>query len=221
MVRLLYLEDHLVLREALGTVLEQSGRFQIVGQASTAREALALVELTSPEVVLADLSLAEASEDGAWFVHELRQRGHKTPVLVLSMHDDEELVARAFAAGANGYLIKTASNLEVLTAIGQVLAGATYIHPGVASGVVRQLRRALSQDGLLSEREHELLCLAARGLSNPQIAREMVLSQNTVKTHLQAIYRKLGVRDRNEAVLEAVERKLLPESALRRGRPRG
>ena len=110
---------------------------------------------------------------------------------------------------------------DELAAIGQVLAGATYIHPGVASGVVRQLRRALSQDGLLSEREHELLCLAARGLSNPQIAREMVLSQNTVKTHLQAIYRKLGVRDRNEAVLEAVERKLLPESALRRGRPRG
>lgn len=197
-----------MLREALGSLLELSNDVQIVGQAATATEGLKLLVELSPDIVLVDISLADM--DGLWFTREVRRNGNDVPILILTMHEDDEHVADAFDAGVNGYLVKSASHESVLDAVKQVANGGSYIHPRVAGGVVRHLRDGKrGQEGLLSRREREILSLAARGLSNLEIAERLFLSLSTVKTHLQSVYRKLEVRDRTQAILEAIARKEL------------
>lgn len=208
LVRILYLEDHLLLREALGSLLERSMEVEIVGQAASAVEGLELLSQLNPDCVLADISLRD--NDGLWFVREVRKAGNPVPILMLTMHEDDENVANAFDAGVNGYLVKSASHEDVLHAVKQVCSGGSYIHPSVAAGVVRQLRTARKEDeSVLSKREREILSLAARGQSNLEIAETLFLSLSTVKTHLQSVFRKFAVRDRTQAILEAISRKEL------------
>lgn len=201
MLRILYLEDHLLLREALGSLLERSEEFRIVAQASSAAEGLDLLEGLSPDVVLADISLTD--HDGLWFAREVRRRGNQVPILMLTMHEDDRHVAESFQAGVNGYLVKTATHEEMMQALRTVCQGETYVYPKLAARLGRQ-------DKLLSKREREILTLAAEGRSNVQIAKELFLSLSTVKTHLQSAFRKLNANDRTQAILQAIELDELP-----------
>lgn len=212
MLRILYLEDHLLLREALSTLLGKSSDYEIVAQTSSAMEALGLVTAVRPDLVLVDISLKE--RDGHWFVRELRKAGHTLPALILTMHEDARHVAEAFEAGADGYLVKSASHEDFLTAIRTISQGQTYVHPSVSDGLVRDLQAPRREDGLLSPREREILRLAAGGLGNQEIGEALHLSLSTIKTHLQSIYRKFNVGDRTQAILEGIRRKQLDLASL-------
>ncbi len=167
-----------------------------------------MMQSLRPDVALVDIELRD--KDGLWFVREARQAGSTTPILVLTMHENDDHVANAFEAGVNGYVVKSASCEDVVQAVRQVAQGGSYIHPRVAASVVRKLRSPRrDEEGVLSKREREILSLAARGRSNQEIAETLFLSLSTVKTHLQSVYRKLDVRDRTQAILEAIQRREL------------
>lgn len=207
-LRILYLEDHLILRQALRDLLERLGNYQIIAEAASATDGLKLLEEKSPELALVDVSLKD--HDGIWFVREARARGYTLPIVMLTMHEDDQHVTEAFQAGANGYLVKSATQEEVAQALDQAAAGESYIHPRVAAGVVRYVKSSTREEPLLSKREREILASAASGLSNHEIAEHLFLSLSTVKTHLHSIYRKLQVRDRTQAILEAIHRQEIP-----------
>lgn len=207
MLRILYLEDHLLLREALSTLLGTCTEYQIVAQTSSPTEALNLLGTSKPDLALVDISLKE--RDGLWFVRELRRQGNSLPTLILTMHEDAHHVAEAFEAGANGYLVKSAPHEDFLTAVRLITRGQTYIHPSVSNDVVRNLQASRREEGLLSPREREILRLAAGGMGNQEIGEALYLSLSTIKTHLQSIYRKFNVGDRTQAILEGIRRKQL------------
>jgi DNA-binding NarL/FixJ family response regulator len=223
-MRIVMVDDHLVVRDGLKTLLEISGIAQVVGAATCAEEAIGLVGQTPCDLILLDIELP--SNDGIWCTRELKSRHPHLPILILTMHSDDRLVVEALQAGADGYLIKSASFEEVVRALRDLHAGKTYVDPRVARSLLTELRRERPKEGdavpgKLSPREHEILVLAATGLNNKDIAERLTLTQNTVKTHLRSIYRKCGVPDRVQAVLYALRNGMVPgDTAEPAGRAR-
>lgn len=205
-IRLAMIDDHTLVREGLRRLLEMGGTVRIVVDASDAEDAIGRLAANACDVVLLDLSMP--GKDGLWCLGQIKERWPELPVLVLSMHAEDEPVAQAVKAGADGYIVKSASREELLRAITEVKAGGFYLHPRV-SRVIRELGKAPGlppethpQNGL-SRREAEILACLSQGLSNRSIAERVVISEVTVKSHLRSIYRKLDVADRTQAVLWA------------------
>ncbi len=215
-------DDHTLLREGLKNLLEVEGSISVLGQACTAEEGLEKAMLTDCDAVLVDISLP--NKDGLWMVRQLRDEKPDLPVLMLSMHTDDKTVLGALEAGANGYVPKSASYHEIVSAIQEVVQGRSYIHSRVATSVLRGLRHRASTEsgptlpgGPLTPRETEILTLAAQGLNSQAIAEKLYLSVSTVKTHLRGLYRKLDVTDRTQAVLVGIQRGLVDGSHLQPG----
>ena len=207
LVRVVMVDDHVVVRDGLRTLLELSGFVQVVGTAVSAEEALDVVSSTPCDLVLVDVELP--LNDGIWCTRELKAVHPGLRVLLLTMHSDERLVVEALEAGADGYLLKSASRDEVLRAMRDVCEGQSHIDPRLAGMLVTKLRRtspdpARTDSVLLSRRERQILTMAAEGLNNKEIAERLGVAQNTIKTHLRSIYRKCGVPDRLQAVLYAL-----------------
>mgnify|MGYP006277373519 CR=1 FL=1 len=211
-IRICMVDDHLVVRDGMRTLLELSGMVNVVCTAVSAEEALEVVACCACDLVLMDQELPV--HDGIWCTREIKRRWPEMKVLMLTMHADEQLVADAVEAGADGYLLKSASRDEVLRALRDVHEGRTYVDPRVAGSLVARLRRGPVETTRLpppplSPRELEILSLAAGGNNNKDIADKLGLAQNTVKTHLRSIYRKCGVPDRLQAVLFAMRNGLV------------
>lgn len=217
-VRLLLYDDHAVVRAGLRALLSSADGIEVVGEAGTGEEALALAARLRPDVVLMDLQLGDGV-DGVTATRRLTARpadaeghgaeGHGAPaprVLVLTMFDTDADISRAIEAGATGYLLKAERPEELFAAIRDAASGRTALSAPVADRLMAQLR---SPRPALSEREHEILGQLARGLGNREIARALFISEATVKTHLGRIYAKLGVETRAGAVAVAKERRLL------------
>ncbi|MEU5199524.1 response regulator transcription factor [Streptomyces scabiei] len=222
-VRLLLCDDHAVVRAGLRALLSSADGIEVVGEAGTGEEALALAARLRPDVVLMDLQLGDGV-DGVTATRRLTARpadaeghgaeghgteGHGAPaprVLVLTMFDTDADISRAIEAGATGYLLKAERPEELFAAIRDAASGRTALSAPVADRLMAQLR---SPRPALSEREHEILGQLARGLGNREIARALFISEATVKTHLGRIYAKLGVETRAGAVAVAKERRLL------------
>ncbi|MDX2532375.1 response regulator [Streptomyces scabiei] len=222
-VRLLLCDDHAVVRAGLKALLSSADGIEVVGEAGTGEEALALAARLRPDVVLMDLQLGDGV-DGVTATRRLTARpagtesrgteGHGTEgsaapaprVLVLTMFDTDADISRAIEAGATGYLLKAERPEELFAAIRDAASGRTTLSAPVADRLMAQLR---SPRPALSEREHEILGQLARGLGNREIARALFISEATVKTHLGRIYAKLGVETRAGAVAVAKERRLL------------
>jgi DNA-binding NarL/FixJ family response regulator len=203
-LRVLLAEDHVVVREGTRQILEQDPGITVVGEAGTGTEVVALAARLSPDVVLLDLSLPVMN--GIEATRRIRAlEGSPPRVLVLSAYDDEDYVVAAIEAGANGYLLKTAHSDDVLAAIRAVAQGEVVLHPSVARHFLRR-----SVDGpervLLTPRELEILHLAARGQRTREIADRLVLSARTVEACFTAIFNKLGVSTRTEAIVHAASR---------------
>lgn len=215
-VRVMLVDDHEILREGLKSLLELDGTVQVVATESTARAALRKLELLQVDVMLVDVTLPE--EDGIWLTREVRQLYPQVPVLMLTMHAEDPIVTGALDAGAAGYLTKSATRNELMQALLAVHSGASYIQPEIAGLVLRTLRsrnHVPEQVGeALSKREREILQLAAMGKRNQDIAAQLHLSVSTVKTHLRGLYRKLDVTDRTQAVLTAIQRRIIDEPRL-------
>ena len=184
-------------------MLAGQGDLEVVGEASDGGEAIEAVERLRPDVVLMDLRMPGV--DGVTAIRRLADSGGP-PVLVLTTYDADADILRAIEAGARGYLLKDAPPAELFAAVRAVAAGGTPLSPSVASRLVRQVR---APSDPLSAREIDVLRLVARGASNREIARDLRISEATVKTHLLHLFEKLGVGDRTSAVTRALERGLI------------
>jgi DNA-binding NarL/FixJ family response regulator len=205
-IRLVIADDHPVVRDGLRGMLAQQPDFEIVGEAATGAEAVALVERLRPEVVLMDLRMP--AMDGVAATGRVVAGPAATRVLVLTTYDTDADILRAVEAGATGYLLKDAPRQELFAAIRAAARGETVLAPAVAARLVGHVRAPAEET--LTARELEVLTLVARGGTNAEVARGLYISEATVKTHLLHIFGKLDVDDRTAAVTRALERGLLP-----------
>jgi DNA-binding NarL/FixJ family response regulator len=206
MIRVLVVDDHPVVREGLMAVLEDTKDVQVVGEAGSAEEALPLVERIRPDVVLLDLELP--GMNGVDAIPRFSASATQPRVIVLTAYDTEERVLASLKAGAAGYVLKGAPGSEIAQAIRAVAGGGSYLTPRVAARVVAQVN-APKRSSTLSGRERQVLRLVARGRSNKQIARELVITERTVKFHMTSIFNKLGADNRAQAIAVAAQRGLL------------
>jgi DNA-binding NarL/FixJ family response regulator len=204
-VRILLVDDHRVLREGLERILSLREDFEIVGSAESGEQALELLPVLTPDLVLLDLALPGIH--GLDVIPQLLEHDPQPKVLVLTVHDDDEMATKAVRAGAHGYILKSTSGQELTSAIRRVADGGHYYDPVVVQGFVREGKSEPSER--LTEKETVVLRLVAGGLTNREIASQLFVSIDTVKTHLESVYRKLGVRDRTHAVAVALRRHLL------------
>lgn len=203
-IRLLLCDDHEMVRAGLRSFLDLQDDMEVVGEAGTAEEAIALVPRLAPDVVLMDLVLPGLS--GVDAVRRLKVDHPELKVLVLTSFSGEDAVLPAVRAGASGYLLKDVKPAELAEALRTVHRGGAPLDPQVAVTVMRSVTEPAAD--ALTPREREVLSLIARGLSNRLIARELALSEKTVKAHVSAVLSKLGVADRTQAALWAVRQGL-------------
>jgi two-component system nitrate/nitrite response regulator NarL len=207
-VRVLVADDHPVFRDGIVRAIRDRPELELAGVAEDGRSALDAVLRLAPDVALLDVRMPGL--DGPQVLRALKREGSASRVLFLSAFTDAPLVYDALEAGAAGFVAKDAERAEICEAVERVARGETVLSPGLQSGLVAQIRlRAQDDRPVLTAREAEVLHLLAQGRSAPAIARELVLSPTTVKTHLGHLYEKLGVSDRAAAVAEAMRRGLI------------
>jgi DNA-binding NarL/FixJ family response regulator len=195
-------DDHAVVREGLRAFLDLQDGIDVVGEASDGDEAIAAAEELLPDVVLMDLVMPRL--DGLAAMRALRERVPGARVIVLTSFLDDEKVLPALRAGAAGYLLKNAAPQELARAIRAAFAGEVVLDPVVAARLVDTLAGGVEPLDRLTPREREVLELIGRGFPNKLIARELGLSEKTVKTHVGHVLAKLGVTDRTQAAVVAV-----------------
>jgi DNA-binding NarL/FixJ family response regulator len=208
-VRIVLVDDHEMVIEGLKAMLAAfSDRVQVVGQAVGAERALPVIEELNPDIVLCDVRMQGSS--GLDLCQTLRERDPDRKVVMLSVYDDEQYLFQAMRVGASGYLLKSISSDELVRQLEFVRRGETAIDPGMAARAVDTAAR-IQRDEFwpgarhgLSQRESEILSYVVSGLSNRGIANKLVIGDETVKSHLRSIYRKLGVSDRTGAVATAL-----------------
>lgn len=212
MTRVVVVDDQALVREGLAALLRLAPGLEVVGTAADGEEAVALVARERPEVALMDLRMPRL--DGVEATRRIRAEYPETQVIVLTTYADDESIVGALQAGARGYLTKDSGAEEIRRAIGLVLEGKAMMDPAVQARLVERLaaapgagRERRLPDGLTA-REAEVLALIARGLSNQEIAAKLFVSEATVKTHINNLFSKTGVRDRAQAVRYAIERKI-------------
>ncbi len=208
-IRVLIVDDHAVVRSGLKLLLDAEPDIEAVGEAENGARALFEAIELKPDVVLMDLVMPEAG--GLESMPTLLQSVPDTRVLVLSMQDDPRYVREAFAAGASGYLLKEAADVELVAAIRAVAAGERYVHPTLGARMVAAdaTARQRAETDPLSEREREVLHLLALGHTNQEIADMLFISVRTAETHRAHIMRKLGLSTRAELVRYAIAEGLL------------
>ncbi|MGW5079634.1 response regulator [Micromonospora echinospora] len=202
MISLLIVDDHPVVRNGLRGMFSADPRFEVLGEAGDGAEAIVAGEALRPDVILMDLRMPRV--DGVTAIRELARRGVPARVLVLTTYDTDSDVLPAIEAGATGYLLKDAPSEELFRAVEAAAQGQAALSPAVATRLMRQMRQPASEP--LSQRELEVLELVARGSTNREAARQLFISEATVKTHLLHAYAKLGVNDRAAAVAAAFSR---------------
>lgn len=201
-VRILIVDDHQLAREGLKAVLSDDG-FEVVGEAASGEDAVAMVGALEPDVVLMDVRLGPGI-DGLEATRRIAALGLSSRVIMLSLHDVPAYVREALSAGAGGYVLKDASIAELRGAVGQVMAGQSVIPLGLISAIMRDDKReARPAEALaaLTLREREVLELVAQGQTNKEIARQLAVSPATIKAHVERIIAKLGVADRTQAAV--------------------
>lgn len=204
-IQILIVDDHPVVRAGLRGMLEGQGDFEIVGEAQDGAQAVVLAAQLKPRVVLMDLRMPQT--DGVAATEQIRKTMPDVTVLVLTTYDGDADILRAIEAGATGYLLKDAPRDELFRAIRHAARGESVLSPTIAARVMGKMRAPAQEN--LSAREADVLKWVRQGLSNKEIARQLHLSEATVKTHLLHAFAKLGVDDRTAAVTVAVERGIL------------
>jgi two-component system response regulator NreC len=212
-VRILLADDHGIVRQGLRSVLSRDPSFQIVGEASNGREAVLLADSLNPNIVIIDIVMPELS--GIEATAQIVKRNPSVCVIVLSMHSDETYLLRALNAGAKGYLLKDAAEVDLVRAVHSVSRGKPFFSPEITQVLledyVRFLQQRNQQDSyeLLSEREKEVLQLLAHGKSNKEVAVTLDLSTNTIESHRNSLMKKLNLHNTAEIVLYAVRKKII------------
>jgi two-component system nitrate/nitrite response regulator NarL len=218
-IRVAVIDDHTIVRAGLRMVLEADPDFEIAGEAGTAAAALDLVRREHPDVALIDINLPD--ESGLRVAAALRTTEPSVRVLILSVHDDPEIVRESVRLGAHGYVRKDTTPADLRAAIRAVHNGDAYFSPSVARTLAEALRAQTgTAEGLerLTEREKEVLARVARGLSNKEIAAELGISVRTVESHRDSLMRKTGLRNAAALIRYALESGLVASSGELPGR---
>jgi DNA-binding NarL/FixJ family response regulator len=200
-IRLLLVEDHALVREGTREILERDPDLRVVGEAEDGPAALALVEELQPDIVLVDLDLPILN--GIEVIRRIRAKPNGPLALVLSAYDDEDYVMAALSAGATGYLLKTAHAADLTSAIHAAARGETVLQGSVGRTLLARAQGPSGDHDVLTERELDVLRLAAHGARTKQIASQLMVSARTVEGHLTSIFNKLGVSNRTEALMYA------------------
>ena len=210
--RLVIADDHELARAGLRSVFSSEPCLEVVGEASNGREAIALCRRLQPDLVLMDARMPEM--DGLTATHAIRQECPTTKVIIVTMHGNAAYLLQALKAGAAGYMLKDATEQQFISAVRRVLRGEILLNPELATQVLRRLtngttgQRELPAERL-TPREQEVLGLLVQGKTNREIAQALNISVGTVKAHVEHIIAKLGVSDRTQAAVRAVELGLL------------
>ena len=210
-IRILLADDHVVVRQGLRMYLELEDEFHVVGEAADGKQAVTLARELRPDVVVMDLLMPGL--DGVSATEIIRTDLPDVEVLALTSVLEDASVVGAVRAGAVGYLLKNSEGPELLRAIRAAAAGQVYLSPAAAARLVREVAGP-APPGQLTPRESQVLILLAKGRANKEIARELRIGQQTVKTYVSNILGKLGVRSRTQAALYAVQAGLLPVQEL-------
>lgn len=212
-IRILLVDDHVVVRKGLRALLDREAGIEIVGEAENGEQAIRAAERLQPDVIVMDLEMPGVG--GTEATRRITESRPDARIVVLTSHAAEEDVFPALKAGALGYLLKHSAPEEVLQAIRQAYRGETVLHPAIARLVLQELHRPAAAKPaetteVLSERELEVLRVIARGMSNQEIADALFVSEATVRSHVSTILRKLQLASRTQAALYALRAGLAP-----------
>jgi NarL family two-component system response regulator LiaR len=209
-IRILLADDHVLVRQGTREFLDREEDMEVVAEASDGEEAVRLVGSSHPDIAIMDIAMPRL--DGIEATKQIKALYPTTTVLVLTAYDDDQYVFTLLEAGAAGYLLKDVPVNELVKAIRAVHAGESVLHPAIARKVVNRFAQPTSERAeesileQLTEREREVLGLAAKGMTNQEIAHELTISVRTVQVHLSNVFGKMGVGSRTEAVLHALRR---------------
>jgi two-component system response regulator NreC len=218
-IRIIFADDHAIVRNGLRTLFRSSNEFSIVGEAADGQTAVELASEKKPDVAILDISMPNLS--GIEATRIIKQKHPDIKVLILTVHEDEAYVYQVIRAGANGYILKNAEKNEILTAVRTVYANETFFSPGISRLMIEKfISRARAEHGEdvqpaqnLSKREQEILRYISQGLTNREIADKLALSLNTVNTHRANIMQKLNIHDTANLVRYALEKGIITEAS--------
>lgn len=206
-------DDHTIMRAGLRSLLENSGRIEVIGEAEDGREAVKQVEQMRPDIVLMDIAMPGLN--GLEATRQIKRRFPEVKVLILTMHTTEEYIAQIFGAGASGYVVKRAAVTELVTAIQAVHHGDAFISPSISGTVIEgYLKQTRTGDeaewyDLLTEREREILQLIVEGHSSREIAERLIITENTVRAHRANLMSKLDLHNTAELTQFAIRKGII------------
>ena len=208
-IRILLVDDHVILRQGTRQLIDHETDMEVIGEAGNGEEAIRLSGELKPDIVIIDVAMPKLN--GIEATRRIKEILPATPVLVLTGYDYDEYIFSLLEIGAAGYLLKDISGDELLKAIRAVYAGEPVLHPAVMRKLIARCKspgqkQVETETNGLSEREMEVLKLAARGISNKDIAESLIISVRTVQAHMRSIFSKLGVGSRSEAIIYALKR---------------
>lgn len=206
-INILIADDHSLIRQGLKQILELEKDMMVVAQASNGSEAVQLARTYKPDIILMDINMP--GTNGLQAIKEIKQEKLECRIIVLTIHEDREYLFKTLQMGAEGYVLKDAEPSVLIEAIRNVYTGQSYIQPNMTSELVKEFNRVTlhekekHDDNNLTTREIEVLELIAEGMINKEIAKQLYISEKTVKNHVSNIFRKLDVSDRTQAAIYA------------------
>lgn len=208
-IKILLAEDHVLVRESIRRFLEQEPDLEVIGEAGDGDQLVSLAKKLKPDIIIADVAMPKVN--GIEAVKKIKEQNITTPVLVLTAYDYDQYIFALLEAGAAGYLLKDISGQELIDGIHAIYKGDSVLHPTVARKLMQRFRNTSRNPEIrpfesLTDREIEVLRLAAQGKNNKEIAEELFLSVRTVEAHLGHIFDKLSVSSRTEAVIIALKK---------------